>query len=70
MTLKEWIEAERSAERLVTLGRVAGKLGIAPEQLSRQVNGHQVPHLSIVQLVHILTEGKVSLFDWPSVKKE
>ena len=65
MNLKDWVRQERKQRRLVTLEQVASDVGIAPTNLSRACNGKSVPHLRVVQRIHNLTGGRVSLFDWP-----
>ena len=66
MNLIEWIKLEREQRRLVTLGQVASDVGIAPANLSKAARGMTMPSLRIVQRIHKLTDGQVSLFDWKS----
>jgi len=69
MELKEWIHHERLNGRLVTIERVAKAVGISRWTLGRAINGRSDIYLSHVVKIHIMTDGKVSMSDWPLANK-
>lgn len=64
MQLRDWIETNETTIHAVAVG-----LKRHESAVSRALSGRVGVSLKFVQDVHRMTDGEVSLFDWPAKKR-